>query len=161
MAEYDIAAPTRCCASTGRTLEPGEKFYGVLSETEGRFVRTDYAADAWSGPPEGCIAFWAGRIPSRDRPAKPTFNDEHLIGLLTQLGGAEDGPRVNLRYAIALLLMRRKRLKFVDLRRTPAGDLLLLRDSKGGTRHEVLDPRLSEAEIASVQDEVFRQLGWD
>jgi hypothetical protein len=38
---------------------------------------------------------------------------------------------------------------------------MLLRDSKSGSRHEVPDPRLTDAEMSSVQDEVFRVLGWD
>ena len=162
MTDFDIAAPTRRCAATGVPLNPGDKYYAVLTTADdGKFVRTDFAADAWRGPPAGTIAFWAGRIPPADRPRKPTFNDEHLAGLFAQLAGAADPARVNLRYAVALLLMRRKRLKFEDLRRTPAGDLMILRDAKSGTRHEVADPRLSEAEIAAVQDEVFRQLGWE
>ena len=38
---------------------------------------------------------------------------------------------------------------------------LVLRDGKTGARHEVLDPRLDDAEAASVQEEVFRVLGWE
>jgi hypothetical protein len=161
MPDYDIAAPTRRCAATGRELNPGDRYYGVLTAADGKFVRTDFAADAWHGPPDGTIAFWAGRIPPGDRPRRPTFNVEHLAGLFAQLAGADDPTRVNLRYALALLLMRRKRLKFEDLRRSPGGDVLVLRDAKTGAKHEVADPRLTEAEIAAVQDEVFRQLGWE
>jgi hypothetical protein len=162
MTDFEIAAPTRRCAATGREFNPGDKVFGVLlTDDAGKFVRKDFAADAWQGPPAGTIAYWAGRIPPSDRPRKPTFNDEHLVGLFAQLAGSADPPRMNLRYAVALLLMRRKRLKFEDLKRTPGGDIMILRDSKSGTRHEVADPRLTEIEIAAVQDEVFRQLGWE
>jgi hypothetical protein len=161
MPDYEIAAPTRRCTVTGRELHSGERFYGVLIEESGTFVRKDFAADAWQGPPPGTIAFWAGRIPPSDRPRRPTFNVEHLAGLFAQLADADDPTRVNLRYALALLLMRRKRLKFEDLRRTPDGDVLIVRDTKTGAKSEVADPRLSEDEIAAVQDEVFRQLGWE
>lgn len=162
MADYEIAAPTRKCCVTGRELNAGDRYYAVLSAGDGKLARTDFAADAWPGqPPDGTIAYWAGRIPSDCRPRRPTFNDEHLAGLFAQLAGADDATRVNLRYAIALLLMRRKRLKFEDLKRSGGGDVMVLRDGKTGTRHEVADPRLSEAEIVAVQDEVFRQLGWE
>ena len=139
MPDYDIAAPTRRCAATGRDLRPGDRFYAALTERDGKVVRTDFAADAWPGPPPGTIAFWAGRIPPADRPRRPTFNDSHLAGLFAQLAGAADPTRVNLRYALALLLMRRKRLKFEDLKRTPEGDVLVLRDAKTGAKHEVAD----------------------
>jgi len=161
MPDYEIAAPTRRCAATGRDLHPGDRYYAALTEDNGKLARVDFAADAWRGPPAGAFAYWAGRIPAGGRPRRPTFNDEHLAGLFAQLAGADDPTRVNLRYAVALLLMRRKRLKFEDLKRSSGGDVLVLRDAKTGARHEVPDPRLGEAEVAAVQDEVFRQLGWE
>lgn len=160
MADYDIAGPTRRCAATGRELLPGDRFYAVLADEAGKFVRKDFAADAWGGPPAGAVAFWAGRVPPADRPRKPTVNDELLLDWFHHLAGSPDPARANLRYVAALLLMRRKRLKFEDLRRADGRDVLVLRDAKSGGRHEVPDPRLTEAEIAAVQDEVFQAVGW-
>lgn len=158
MPEYAIAGPTRVCASSGRALAAGEKFYGVLAESAGKVARADYAVECWTGPPAGAIAFWQGRIPQDGAAKKPTFDEAHLGALFAQLAGAVEPERVNLRYAVALLLMRRKKLKFEDLKRTPERDVLILRDAKSGTRHEVTDPRLSDAEIAAVQDQVFAVL---
>ena len=159
---YDIQGPARSCAATGRALNPGDRFYGVLADEDGKFVRRDFAADAWSGPPDGSVAFWAGRIPLSGRPKKPTFNDDLLADCFAHLSGTAGPDRVNFRYVVALLLMRRKRLKFEDARRGPDGtNVLVVRDAKSGTRHEVADPRLDESEIAAVQDEVFRVLGWE
>ena len=67
----------------------------------------------------------------------------------------------NFRFVVALLLMRRRRLKFEDARRTPDGAaVLVVRDAKTGARHDVADPRLSAAEVEAVQTEVFHVLGW-
>jgi hypothetical protein len=160
--EFEIQGPTRRCVATGRELSPGDRFYGVLADEDGKFVRKDFAADAWQGPPAGCVAFWAGRIPATDKPRKPTFNDGLLLDCFDHLAGSPDPNRRNFRYVVALLLMRRKRLKFEDARRSADGThVLVVRDARSGARHEVPDPRLSEAEIASVQDEVFRVLGWE
>ena len=160
--DFEIQGPTRRCAATGRELNPGDRFYGALVDADGKFVRTDFAADAWQGPPPGAIAFWAGRIPASDRPRKPIFNDELLVDCFSHLAGSPNPTRVNFRYVVALLLMRRKRLKFEDARRNPDGSqVLIVRDAKTGARHEVPDPRLNEAEITAVQDEVFQVLGWD
>lgn len=160
--EFEIQGPSRRCAATGRELQAGDRFFGALLDSDGKFVRMDYAADAWKGPPTGAIAFWSGRIPASDRPRKPIFNDELLVDCFAHLAGSPDPTRVNFRYVVALLLMRRKRLKFEDARRNADGShVLILRDAKSGARHEVPDPKLSEAEITAVQDEVFRVLGWD
>jgi hypothetical protein len=161
-AEFDIQGPTRICAATVVELRAGDRFFAVLADEAGKFVRKDYAAGAWAGPPAGAIAHWAGRVPASDKPRKPTFNDDLLLDCFHHLGGATDPDRVNFRYVVALLLMRRKRLKFEDVRRAADGaHVLVVRDAKGGARHEVADPRLTEPEIDAVQAEVFQVLGWE
>ncbi|MBX3398661.1 MAG: hypothetical protein KF873_07975 [Gemmataceae bacterium] len=160
MIDYDIAAPGRTCTATNRELKPGERFVAVLLEESGKFVRKDYAADAWPGPPEQYVAFWNGRIPPTDKARKPTFNDDLLMEWFQHLAGNPEPNRRNIRYVVALLLMRRKRLKFEDAKRQNGTDVLVLRDARTGTRHELSDPRLTEDEIAAVQDEVFQALGW-
>ena len=58
--------------------------------------------------------------------------------------------------------MRRRRLKFEDVRQAEGGPhVLVVRDARSGARHEVADPRLSDDEVAAVQTEVFRVLGGD
>jgi len=157
--QYDIAAPTRICAATGKELKPGDAFFAVLLEVAGKFVRKDFAVGSQVQEP-GAIASWTGKIPANDKPHKPVFNDELLIEWFDHLGRSGDANRLNIRYVVALLLMRRKRLKFEDLKRSKDGDTMILRDARTGTRHEIADPRLTETEIAAVQDEVFQALGW-
>ena len=160
-ADYEIQGPTRVCSVTGQVLDAGMRFYAVLIEEDGKFVRKDYAASAWQGPPPEAIAFWMGRVPASDQPRKPTFNDDLLLDCFHHLEGATEPNRIHFRYVVALLLMRRKRLKFEDMTREGEATALIVRDIKTRKRHLVADPRLSEDEIAAVQDEVFRVLGWD
>lgn len=163
MTDYEIQGPTRVCAATGRELKPGDRFYGVLFEEDGKFARRDYAADAWTEPPAGHVAYWTGRVPAADdKPRKPVVNDELLLGCFDRLKETADPDGLNFRYVAALLLMRRKRFKFEDVIRDAAGrDVLLIRDARGGTIHHVTDPRLTDEQTAAVQAEVFRVLGWD
>lgn len=162
MTDYEIQGPTRLCAATGRELQPGERFYGALVEESGKLVRKDYAADAWTGPPAAHVAYWTGRVPSADKPRKPVINDELLIDCFDRLKDSTDADGLNFRYVAALLLMRRKRFRFEDSFRDESGrDVMMLRDARGGAMHRVTDPRLSEEQIAAVQTEVFRVLGWD
>lgn len=161
MSTYPIQNLSRRCCVTERELREGERYYSALFDEAGQFIRKDYAEDAWSGPPQGIVAFWSGRIPASDRPVKPTINDELLLDCFNHLDEAREAEKVNFRYVLALLLMRRKRLKFEDVRRQSGEESLLLRCAKSGRRYEVADPRLSEHEMNAVQDEVFRVLGWD
>ena len=158
----EIPSLARHCAATGRELKPGERIYGALYEDAGKFVRKDFSAEAWQGSLPGAIAFWAGRIPSARSPRKPTFNDKLLLDCFDHLDGATEPNRLQFRYVVALLLMRRKKLKFEDAQRNPDGaDVLILRDGRTGQRLEVADPKLTGEQIVAVQDEVFRVLGWE
>lgn len=162
MTDYEIQGPTRVCAATGRELKPGDRFHAVLAEQGGKFVRADYAADAWTGPPPNAVAHWAGKVPAADKPRKPVVNDDVLLGCFDRLKDSPDPDALNFRYVAALLLMRRKRFRFEDVARDAAGrDVLILKDAKGGIIHQVTDPRLTDDQIAAVQTEVFRVLGWE
>jgi len=162
MTVYQISGPARRCVITDRELRPGEKFYSALFDEAGQFVRKDYTVDAWSGPPAGAFAHWLGRIPVSDKPVKPTINDELLLDCFTHLKGTTEPSKQNFRYVIGLLLMRRKRLKFDDVKKQSDGsEILILRDAKSGDRHETVDPRLNDEQMMTVQDEVFRVLGWE
>lgn len=161
MTTYQFQGPARQCAATGRELRPGEKFVSVLRDVNGQFVRQDYAADVWTEAPSDAVAWWAGRIPEGGRPAKPIINDDLLLDCFEHLTNTTDPARLNFRYVVALLLMRRKRFKFDDARKQDGKEMLIMRDAKSGRKHEVLDPQLNETEMDAVRDEVFRVLGWD
>jgi hypothetical protein len=161
MTNYQIHGPARVCAITGRELRPGERMFSVLRDEAGQFVRTDYAADAWPGSPVGTVAWWAGRVPDAGRPAKPSINDDLLVDCFEHLAGTTDPARQKFRYVVALLLMRRKRFRFEDAKKREDAETLVVRDSRSGRRHEIADPQLTEPEMETVRDEVFRVLGWD
>ena len=161
MAEYDIQGPTRVCAATGRELKPGDRYVGLLLEDAGKLIRKDFSESAWPGPPDGHLAYWNGRIPTDDKPPKPVVNEELLLDCFDRLKESRDPDGLNFRYVASLLLMRKKKFKFEDAARDEAGrDVLLVRDSRNGALHYVVDPKLSDEQIAAVQAEVFRVLGW-
>lgn len=161
MTNYQIHGPARVCAATGRELRAGEKVYSVLTDDGGQFVRTDYSADAWPGPPAGAVAWWMGRIPETGRPGRPTINDDLLIDCFEHLADTADVARQKFRYVLALLLMRRRRFKFEDARKRGDRETLVVRDARSGRTYELDDPQLAEVEMDAVRDEVFRVLGWE
>jgi hypothetical protein len=161
MIDYQIQPSTRRCHATGRELSPGERCYSVLLDESGKLVRHDYAPEAWQGPPEGAYGFWAGRVPPANTRRRIAFDDELLLECFTRLHGQEEPARRKLRYVMALMLLRRRRL-VLDEARTEAGhEVLVLRCGRTGVRHPVVNPGLDEEELASVQDDVFRALGWE
>ena len=160
MTEYQIEANTRRCAVSGRELQAGEKYYSVLVDEAGKFQRRDYSCEGWQGPPEGAFSFWTGRIPAADESRRPKIDDEMLLDCFQRLDGDPGPGRVNFRYIVALLLMRRKRFRFEEAQSDGDQEVLFLRCVRTGQRHRVVNPRLTEEEMAAVQEEVFKVLGW-
>jgi hypothetical protein len=160
MTDYQLQPGSRACCVTGRELKPGEKYYCVLLEAEGKFIRQEYAQEAWSGPPAGAFSYWLGKIPGSEKERRPNIDDEVILDCFQRLEGQQDPARVNFRFVLALLLMRRKKLRFEDARVEGDREILILRQARSKTLHEVVNPRLSEEETMAVQEEVFKVLGW-
>ena len=161
MLDYQIQPNTRRCWATGRDLRPGERYFSVLLDEDGKFVRRDYSAEAWQGPPPGAFSFWVGRIPTGEAKKRPPIDDDLLLDCFQRLEGQAEPDKVNFRYVVALLLMRRRRLKFEEVRTAGGEETLCLRCARTRTRYEVVNPRLTEGQMAAVQEEVLKVLGWE
>lgn len=161
MTDYQIEGNTCRCAATGRELRPGERVYSVLLDEAGKFVRRDFSSEAWQGPPPNAFSFWVGRVPARDDQRRPPIDDDMLLQCFRRLEGQTGPDRVNFRYVVALLLMRRKRLKFEETRIEEGQEILCLRCPRSRDLHKVVNPGLSDDQTAQVQEEVFKVLGWE
>src|SRR3954465_1378980 len=98
MTDYAIATSTRHCATSGRELKPGERHFSALVEVGGSFVRKDYAAEAWAGPPVAAVGFWQTRVPTGSAPRRPAVDDEVLLDCLARLEGTQDEAARRFRY---------------------------------------------------------------
>ena len=153
--DWDIAKSTLVCAASGRQFDEDEPIYSALYEEEGEFVRRDYALDQW--PPqdvERVFSYWKTRTPKKDAPVRRFVDDKVVFDFFQRLDGRTEPHKVHFRYVIALFLMRRKRLKFVELKRGDDELRMVLHDRVTGSDYEVPDPRLSEEQIQQVSEEV-------
>jgi hypothetical protein len=161
MTDYQIQAHTRRCSVTGRELQTGEKYFSVLLDQGGKFVRQDYSLEAWQGPPEGAFSFWMGKVSTPEGRKRPPIDDQMLLDCFQRLDGQTELGRIRFRFVVALLLMRRRRFKFEETEKEAGQEVLVLRCTRTGAQHRVVNPCLTEEEMASVQDEVFQALGWE
>src|SRR5262249_51392869 len=116
--------------------------------------------DAWRGPPEGAFSFWSGRVPARGPERRPPVDDDMLLDCFARLEGQPEPARVNFRYVLALLLMRRKRLEVDEAPRADGREVLRLRCTQTKAVHEVVNPALGDDQLLAVQEEVLKVLGW-
>jgi len=159
MASYQIQSSSLRCSRTGRALEPGEKFYSVLFDRDGTWVREDISLEAWQGPPADAFSFWLCKAPAKDQPRKVIYDDGMLLECFDRLAQEHDPAKIRFRYVLALLLVRRKRLRLVDAERVGGREVLILEDPRRRVRYRVPHPGLSEGELAEVENEVVQLLG--
>jgi len=161
LSSYQIQPNTRQCAATGRVLQPGDKYFSVLVEEKGRFIRQDFSSEAWQGPPPHAVGFWGGIVPEKSVVRKVRKDDDLLLEFLDRLDGEADSAKLNFRYVLALLLLRSRRLQFEEVRVEEGREFLLLRETRSGKRYEVFNPRLTEEALIAVQEEVLEVVGWN
>ena len=106
LGEYKVGRCTRVCHSQSRPLREGEWYYSVVLESDEEFVRQDYSAESWTGPPENAIGWWKNRMPMSDEKKLVLAPPEVLIDMLRQMEAVPS--RAKSRYLLALMLMRRK-----------------------------------------------------
>lgn len=107
--DFEVQRCTRRCAATDRPLEPGDECFSVLEIVGADVVRKDYCRDGWAGPPEAAFGWWKSRVPEPTAKKIKLAPNEVLLELFDQLGDQYD--QTDLRYVLALLLIRRRVLR--------------------------------------------------
>ena len=112
MAQWEVERATGRSTVSGRPLEEGEEFYSVLLEEGETFRRVDYGLDEWEGPPEGAFCHFRTRMPIRQKRKRLLVDDEVLLAFFTRLARETEPVRVQFRFVLALILMRKRLLKY-------------------------------------------------
>ncbi len=107
--DYRINRPQPGCSRSGRPFAAGEEFFSALVRSPDGLERVDIAVEAWSGPPEGTVAWWRSRLPAAEQGGPTLAPIDTLLDALEALG--ERPAEEPLRYLLALQLVRRRALK--------------------------------------------------
>ncbi len=157
--DYKISASSRLCRTCGRRFALGDEYYSAVLEVEGEqvFARHDFCPDCWKPDAAEYFSFWQTRVPEPEQPRRmgPQLVDLGcLMQLFEHLDDAQEDHALRFRYVLALVLMRKRRLKVVSSRRLAGGRGEELTLSEPGTdrRHLVRAPSVSDAEIRTVSD---------
>ena len=150
--EWSINKGARACSTCERRFEEGEEYLSVLFEDAGGFLRKDYCIACWDGGE--CFSFWRTRVPTREQKRKLLADDSVLMNFFQRLEGQGETQRVNFRYLLALILMRKKLLKFDDIVREDGDEYLVLREWRGERQYRVLNPQLSDEQVDVVKEDL-------
>ncbi|HUX00044.1 MAG: hypothetical protein WBD63_08515 [Phycisphaerae bacterium] len=156
--EYKIESSARRCTTCDRVFAVGEEYHSAVVETEeeARLARRDFCPACWKPDAEGYYSFWKTSIPEPEPKQKsgPRLIDlGRLMQLFERLADAEEPENVRFRYVLALVLMRKRRLRLLSTRRLGGrSEAMTLREVGGDRQHTVTNPGLTDEEVQSVAD---------
>jgi len=154
MEQWQIERSEGKCAGTGRVLEPGEAYYAALIDSESGFERHDYSCDYWEQHRPEVFSFWKTQIPLPTQKKKLFVDDGVLVNLFERLADEKEPIKINFRFVLALILMRKRLLKYEDTRRENGQEIWKMRFVREKEIHPVINPNLGDEQIEQVSQEL-------
>jgi hypothetical protein len=161
MDEWEIDKPLGQCSGTGRKIEPGEEYFAALIETDEGLKRRDFCADYWQGKKPDVFCYWKTKLPQPDQKKHVFIDDEMLMTFFERLAVENEQEKVNFRFVLALILMRKRRLKYDSSKIEDGKEIWRLRVVGEKECVDVVNPHLDEEQIEQLSSQIGEILQTD
>ena len=159
--QYDGQRPPGVCAATGRPLVEGEAIYTVLFEEGEGFRREDYSLDGWKGAPKKSFCHFRSRVPVKTKRKRLFIDNDGLIAFFLRLAEEQEPLRIQFRFVLALLLMRKRLLKYEDAQRSGEVETWRMTLTRDQSQQIVVNPNLTDDQIEGVSKQLTGVLHGD
>jgi len=142
------------CQESGHAITPGEYYVSALFFDGNRFFRQDYADEVWNAAiGASAISWWRHRRPAPHKDQGPRLvNLGLLLAIFNDIKDARDRHQQCFAWLLGLLLMRRKRLRYLDLVKEGERTFLLLEERDAKVVHKIADPQMTSDEEEAVRE---------
>ena len=157
MNEWEIDKPLGQCYGTGTKIAYGEEYFGALVETDQGLARRDFCADYWQSQKPDVFCYWKTKLPYPDQKKQRFVDDEMLMAFFERLENETEQEKRNFRFVLALVLMRKRCLKYDTTRIEEGKEIWRLRivgDKSAERRIEVINPQLDEEQIEQLSSQI-------
>lgn len=161
MAQWEVAKTLGVCAGCGEALRPKQEYCAALLEQAGDsgpspdgFERRDYCEKCWEQLKPAVFCFWKSRLPEPAEKKKLLVDDAVLLDIFERLAGTDERVKINFRFVLALILMRKRILKYQQTEYCDGQELWIMGQVREQTKHQVLNPRLDDAQIEEVSEQL-------
>jgi len=161
MADWEINRPLGQCSGSGRKIESGEEYYGALVEAEQGLQRRDFCREYWEREKPPVYCFWKTRLAAPNEKKRLFVSDDMLMAFFERLANETEPEKVSFRFVLALILMRKRRLKYDSTKMDGAHEIWRLRMTGDKDPVEVVNPHLSEDQIEQLTSQVGQILQAD
>jgi hypothetical protein len=150
--EYEIARPSFRCCTCARELSAGEEFMARLLDFGSEFRREDLCLSCWRGGQEGAFSVWRSKVPAAQEVKKTFVDDAVLVDFFLKLSDQQEPAKVNFRFVLALMLMRKKLLIYDACAKDEQGrEVWTMHLKSDAAPLAVVHPELDEPQVAEVR----------
>lgn len=107
------------------------------------------------------FCYWKTRLPHPDQKKNVFVDDEMLMAFFERLAGENEQEKINFRFVLALVLMRKRRLKYDSSRSDGDREIWMLRASGDKKIFSVINPHLNEEQIQVLSSQIGQILQVD
>ena len=165
MAQWDVAKTQGVCAGCNQTLQPKQDYYAALVEDTNDnkedsqpkadgFARCDYCQACWERLGLDVFCFWKTSFPAPQEKKRLLVDDAVLLDIFERLAEADEPAKINFRFVLALILMRKRILKYRQTECRDGQELWIMGQVREQTIHEVINPQLDDAHTQQVSEQL-------
>jgi hypothetical protein len=152
--DWQMPRRGEACEACQRSFEPAEPIQAYLYDTPEGYQRRDYCAACRPDDEASAIGTWRTRRPPAATKKTPSFDREAVYGFFEQLEDAQSPEKLQLRFVMALLLWRKKVLKFDGSDSRDGGEIWRFTTAGSGDKHVVERPELAENELERLGEQL-------
>lgn len=161
MEEWKVQRTSSKCFGTERELAAGEEYYAALVETESGFDRIDYSSEYWQEHKPEVFCYWKSRVPVKEEKTRLLVDNDILQNVFVRLEGETDARKINFRFVLCLILMRKKILRYETSELVDGQEVWKMKQVKNPNLVDVINPHLDDEKIKEVSQELGPILNGD
>ena len=157
MSDWEINKPLGQCFGSGRKIEHGEEYFGALVVAEEGLQRRDFCAEYWESEKPDVFCHWKTKLPEPGQKKQLFVDDQMLMAFFERLGRETDQEKIDFRFVLTLILMRKRLLKYYESRTEDGKEIWRLRipgDKSAEGLVEVVNPHLDEEQIEQLSSQI-------
>ena len=157
MSDWEVNKPLGQCSGSGRRIEHGEEYFGALVVAEDGLQRRDFCAEYWEKEKPQVFCHWKTRLPEPGQKKQLFVDDQMLMAFFERLARETDPEKVNFRFVLTLILMRKRLLKYHEGRTEAGKEIWRLRipgDKSGEDLVEVVNPHLDAEQVEQLSSQM-------
>lgn len=153
--QWVVPKPAGVCAVSGKVIAPAEKFMAGIRETPVGIERIDVAMDHWEAADKtDLLASWHTAMPRPEEKKKLLVDDEVLCTLFERLADATEPAKMNFRFVLGLILMRKRQVIYDQTRHEEGRDIWVVRMKGRQDLLELIDPKLNAEQTMEVSQQM-------